>query len=116
MDKHELIEILRSAADGIAGRSQSKEAELKLDSFRRIVYNFCKAAVMDSLDEIPASPDFLYRANGANGANDLDKLLYKMTKFDKLVASKSFSSTDTERRAKELYKQLTNEDFPSKEE
>lgn len=113
MDKYELIEILRSAADGIAGRSQSKEAELKLDSFRRIVYNFCKAAVMDSIDEIPASPDFLYRANGAN---DLDKLLYKITKFDKFVASKSFSSTDTERRAKELYKQLTSEDFPSKEE
>ena len=110
MDKYELIEILRSAADGIAGRIQSKEAELKLDSFRRIVYNFCKAAVMDSLDEIPASPDFLYRTN------DLEKVLCKVTKFDKLVASKSFSSTEAERRAKELYKQLTNEDFPSKEE
>lgn len=113
MDKYELIEILRSAADGIAGRSQSKEAEMKLDSFRRIVYNFCKAAVMDSIDEAPPSHDFLYRASGAS---DLDKLLYKMTKFDKLIASKSFTSTDTEKRAKELYKQLTSEDFPLKEE
>lgn len=110
MDKYELIEILRSAADGIAGRSQSKEAEMKLDSFRRIIYNFCKAAVMDSIDEIPPSPDILYRTD------DLDKLLYKMNKFDRFIASKSFSSQGAEKRAQELYKQLTSEDFQLKEE
>ena len=110
MDKYELIEILRSAADGIAGRSQSKEAEMKLDSFRQIVYNFCKAAVIDSTDEALPPPDILYRNN------DLDKLLCKMTKFDRLTASRSFSSADLERRAKELYKQLTSENFPLKEE
>lgn len=110
MDKYELIEILRSAADGIAGRSQSKEAEMKLDSFRRIIYNFCKAAVMDSTNEAPQPPDILYRNN------DLEKVLCKMAKFDRLTASKSFSSADLERRAKELYEQLTSEDFPLKEE
>lgn len=110
MDKYELIEILRSAADGIAGRIQSKEAEMKLDSFRQIVYNFCKAAVMDSDELPPPSPDFLY------SADDLEKLLVKMTKFDKLIASRSFTAQGVEKRAKELYKQLTSEDFPLKEE
>ena len=50
MDKYELIEVLRAAANGIAGASESKEAELKLDCFRRIVYNLCKCVVAQEFD------------------------------------------------------------------
>lgn len=38
MDKYELIEVLRAAADGIEKRDSSKELKVKLDSYKKLCY------------------------------------------------------------------------------
>lgn len=110
MDKYELIEVLRAAADGIAGASKSKEAELKLDSFRRIVYNLCKCVVTQEFDmanfSSPASFD---------NSDPLKNLYICVSKFDQTVSGLSFTGKELLDKANKLYKQFTNEDPPKED-
>lgn len=110
MDKYELIEVLRAAADGIAGTTKSKEAELKLDCFRRIVYNLCKCLVAQEFDlanfSSPASFD---------KPDPLKNLYICVSKFDQTVSSLSFTGKELLDKANKLYKQLTNEDPPKED-
>ena len=104
MDKYELIEVLRAAADGIAGASKSKEAELNLDCFRRIVYNLCKCVVAQEFNlKDFSSPDLL------------KNLYICVSKFDQTVSSLSFTGKELLDKANKLYKQLTNEDPPKED-
>ena len=108
MDKYELIEVLRAAADGIAGVSKSKEAELKLDSFRRIVYNLCKCVVAQEFDLANfSSPAPLDKPD------PLKNLYICVSKFDQ--AALSFTGKELLDKANKLYKQLTNEDPPKED-
>lgn len=100
MDKYELIEVLRAAADGIAGVSKSKEAELNLDCFRRIVYNLCKCVVAQEFDM---------------DSDPLKNLYICVSKFDQTVSSLSFTGKELLDKANKLYKQLTNEDPPKED-
>ena len=113
MDKYELIEVLRAAADGIAGASKNKEAELKLDGFRRIVYNFCKFVVAQ--EELgPPVPSF--SASNPFGSSDpLNKFYSCVSRFDQTVSKSSFSGAELLNKANSLYKALTNEDPPKED-
>lgn len=108
MDKYELIEVLRAAADGIAGASKSKEAELKLDSFRRIVYNLCKCVVAQEFDLANfSSPAPLDKPD------PLKNLYICVSKFDQVALS--FTGKELLDKTNKLYKQLTNEDPPKED-
>ena len=108
MDKYELIEVLRAAADGIAGASKSKEAELKLDSFRRIVYNLCKCVVVQEFDLANfSSPTPLDKPD------PIKNLYICVSKFDQTALS--FTGKELLDKANKLYKQLTNEDPPKED-
>ena len=108
MDKYELIEALRAAADGIAGASKSKEAELKLDSFRRIVYNLCKCVVAQEFDLANFSSPVPF-----DNSDPLKNLYICVSKFDQ--AALSFTGKELLDKANKLYKQLTNEDPPKED-
>ena len=112
MDKYELIEILRAAADGIAGASKSKEAELKLEGFRRIVYNFCKFAVSQ---EKEFSAPALTLSNPFGNSTILDKFYSCVSNFDQAAAQSKFYGHELLFKVNDLYKQLTNEDPPKEE-
>ena len=108
MDKYELIEVLRAAADGIAGASKSKEAELKLDSFRRIVYNLCKCVVAQEFDLANFSSPTPF-----DKPDPLKNLYICVSKFDQTALS--FTGKELLDKANRLYKQLTNEDPPKED-
>lgn len=108
MDKYELIEVLRAAADGIAGASKSKEAELKLDSFRRIVYNLCKCVVAQEFDLANFSSPAPF-----DKPDPLKNLYIYVSKFDQTALS--FTGKELLDKANRLYKQLTNEDPPKED-
>lgn len=114
MDKYELIEVLRAAADGIAGASKSKEAELKLDGFRRIVYNFCKFIVAQ--EELGSPVPSLSSSNPFGDFYDpLNKFYSCVSRFDQTVIQSKFSGNELLSKVNELYKQLTNEDPPKED-
>lgn len=108
MDKYELIEVLRAAADGIAGASKSKEAELNLDCFRRIVYNLCKCVVAQEFDLANFSSPVPF-----DNSDPLKNLYICVSKFDQ--AALSFTGKELLDKANKLYKQLTNEDPPKED-
>ena len=108
MDKYELIEVLRAAADGIAGASKSKEAELKLDSFRRIVYNLCTCVASQAFDLANFSSPAPF-----DKPDPLKNLYICVSKFDQ--AALSFTGKELLDKANKLYKQLTNEDPPKED-
>lgn len=110
MDKYELIEVLRAAANGIAGASESKEAELKLDSFRRIVYNLCKCVVAQEFDMANFSSPAPF-----DNSDPLKNLYICVSKFDQTVSSLSFTGKELLDKTNKLYKQLTNEDPPKED-
>lgn len=110
MDKYELIEVLRAAADGIAGASKSKEAELNLDCFRRIVYNLCKYVVAQEFDMANFSSPAPF-----DNSDPLKNLYICVSKFDQTVSSLSFTGKELLDKANKLYKQLTNEDPPKED-
>ena len=110
MDKYELIEVLRAAADGISGVSKGKEIELNLDCFRRIVYNLCKCVVAQEFDLANfSSPAPLDKPD------PLKNLYICVSKFDQTVSSLSFTGKELLDKANKLYKQLTNEDPPKED-
>ena len=108
MDKYELIEVLRAAADGIAGASKSKEAELNLDCFRRIVYNLCKCVVGQEFDLANFSSPAPF-----DKPDPLKNLYICVSKFDQ--AALSFTGKELLDKANKFYKQLTNEDPPKED-
>ena len=108
MDKYELIEVLRAAADGIAGASKSKEAELNLDCFRRIVYNLCKCVVAQEFDLANFSSPAPF-----DKPDPLKNLYICVSKFDQ--AALSLTGKELLDKANKLYKQLTNEDPPKED-
>lgn len=110
MDKYELIEVLRAAADGIAGVSKSKEAELNLDCFRRIVYNLCKCVVAQEFDLANFSSPAPF-----DKPDPLKNLYICVSKFDQASSSLSFTGKELLDKANKLYKQLTNEDPPKED-
>lgn len=112
MDKYELIDILRAAADGIAGATKSKEAELKLEGFRRIVYNFCKFVVAQ--EEEFSAPALSFSSPFGN-STILDKFYSCVSNFDQAVTQSKFYGHELLGKVNELYKQLTNEDPPKEE-
>lgn len=111
MDKYELIDVLRAAADGIAGASKSKEAEFKLDCFRRIVYNLCKCVVAQEefCFSSPNTPSLLYEPDS------LKKIYSYVSRFDQTVSESTFTGKELLSKANNLYKQLTNEDPPKED-
>lgn len=114
MDKYELIEVLRAAADGIAGVSKSKEAELKLDGFRRIVYNFCKFVIAQEELASPV-PSFSSSSPFGDYSDPLNKFYSCVGRFDQTVSRSSFAGKELLDKVNELYKQLTNEDPPKED-
>ena len=110
MDKYELIEVLRAAADGIAGTSRSKVAELKLDCFRRIVYNLCKCVVAQEVDLANFSSPVPF-----DNSDPLRNIYMCVSKFDQTVSGLSFTGKELLDKANKLYKQLTNEDPPKED-
>lgn len=114
MDKYELIEVLRAAADGIAGVSKSKEAELRLDDFRRIVYNFCK--FVNAQEELGSPMPSLSSSNPFGGYSDpLNKFYSCVGRFDQTVSKSGFAGKELLNKVNELYKQLTSEDPPKED-
>lgn len=97
LDKYELINILRAAADGIEGRSNSKEIELKFDNFRHALYTLCKVVVMSCQDV----------HSGFYSSDAFGFVANKLQQFDN-----SYAKEDLEERAKDLYKKLTLEEAP----
>ena len=110
MDKYELIDVLRAAADGIAGVSKRKESELNLDCFRRIAYNLCKCVVAREFDLANFSSPALF-----DKLEPLKNLYICVSKFDQTVSSLSFTGKELLDKTNELYKQLTNEDPPKED-
>ena len=111
MDKYELIDVLRAAADGIAGASKSKEAELNLDCFRRIVYNLCKCVVVQE-EFCFSSSDVLSQFDKSD---PLKKIYSYVSRFDQMVSESTFTGKELLRKVNNLYKAITNED-PQKED
>ena len=113
MDKYELIEVLRAAADGIAGVSKRKESELNLDCFRRIVYNLCKCVVVREEFSF-SSPDALSQFDKSD---PLKKIYSYVSRFDQTVSvsESGFIGKELLGKVNNLYKQLTNEDPPKED-
>ena len=111
MDKYELIEVLRAAADGIAGASKSKEAELNLDCFRRIVYNLCKFVVAQEFGLL----NFSSSNDPFDNSDALRNLYMCVSKFDQATSDLSFTGKELLDKTNKLYKQLTNEDPPKED-
>lgn len=111
MDKYELIEVLRAAADGIAGASRSKEAELKLDDFRKLIYNLCKCVVVQE--------KFCFSSSGVlsqfDKSDPLKKIYSYVSRFDQMVSESTFTGKELLGKVNNLYKQLTNEDPPKED-
>lgn len=111
MDKYELIDVLRAAADGIAGTSRSKEAEFKLDDFRKLIYNLCKFVV--------AQEEFYFSSPNISSLlydpEPLKKIYSYVSKFDQTVSESTFTGKELLSKANNLYKQLTNEDPPKED-
>lgn len=55
MDKYDLINILHAAADGIAGIDANKELKLKNESYKVMIYNFCKVAIVNYFNRMAAA-------------------------------------------------------------
>lgn len=109
MDKYELVEALRAAADGIANATKSKEAELKLEDFRKLVYNFCKVAA------VQAEFGIFNSFNSPIISNEpLKNFVTCIKKFDE-IDSNCRTLNKTREEADKLYKQLTNEDPPKED-
>jgi len=114
LDKYELIEVLRAAADGIAGTSKSKEAELKLDGFKRIVYNFCKFVIAQ--EELGSPMPSLSSSNPFDDYSDpLNKFYSCVGRFDQTISRSPFGGKELLDKVNELYKQLTNENPPKED-
>lgn len=110
MDKYELIDILRAAADGIAGASRSKEAELKLDDFRKLIYNLCKCVVAQEFDLANFSSPVPF-----DNSDPLKKIYMCVSRFDQTVSDLSFTGKELLDKANKLYKALTNENPPKED-
>jgi hypothetical protein len=113
LDKYELIEVLRAAADGIAGVSKSKEAELKLDDFRRIVYNFCKFVIAQ--EELGSPVPSFSSSDPFGNPDPLNKFYSCVGRFNQTVSKSSFGGKELLNKVNQLYKQLTNEDPPKED-
>lgn len=107
MDKYGLIEVLRAAADGIAGASKSKEAELKLDDFRKLVYNFCKFAAVQAEPGVISSSVLFSNDPLKNYCSYIDK-------FDE-ISNNCRNLSRIREEANKLYKTLTNEEPPKED-
>lgn len=111
MDKYELIEVLRAAADGIAGTTKSKEAEFKLDDFRKLIYNLCKFVITQ--EELyfssPNTPPPFYEPD------PLKKIYSYVSKFDQTVSESTFTGKELLSKVNNLYKAITNEDPPKED-
>jgi hypothetical protein len=106
LDKYELVETLRAAADGIANATKSKEAELKLEDFRKLVYNFCKVAAVQA--------EFGIFNSSVISNEPLKNFVTCIKKFDE-IDSNCRTLNKTREEADKLYKQLTNEDPPKED-
>ena len=111
MDKYELIDVLRAAADGIAGASKSKEAEFKLDDFRKLIYNLCKFIIAQEefCFSSPNTPSLLYEPDS------LKKIYSYVSRFDQTVSESTFTGKELLSKANNLYKAITNEDPPKED-
>ena len=104
MDKYDLINILHAAADGIAGIDASKELKLKNESYKAMLYNFCKVAVVNYFNRIdaafnPTESDII--SSIGVGVNDFDDKPNQMA-YKKL--------------ADRVFTAMTNEKPPTKQE
>lgn len=111
MDKYELIEVLRAAADGIAGATKSKEAELKLDDFRKLIYNLCKFVITQE-ELYFSSPN---TSHPFYETDPLKKIYLYVSKFDQMVSDSTFTGKELLGKVSSLYKALTNEDPPKED-
>jgi len=108
MNKYELIEILRAAADGIAGVDRSQELKLKNKSYKEIIYNFCKISIIHYF-----SNPINIKSGQPSSEDILQYVSEKLFEFDKKETY--FTSCDVKKLADEMFRLMTNEEPPKEE-
>lgn len=99
MDKYELIEVLRAAADGIERRDSSKELKVKLDSYKKLCYILLRS--------VARKITFSQRIGTANRDRILEDLseISNIKELDPLL----------ERNIDETFRAITGGDEPPKD-
>lgn len=110
MDKHEIIEILRAAADGIEKRDSGAKTRLELDKYKRLFYNFLKInASLYCAKSARASMTFINESQQAE--NVIDFLIRSASNMPNVDGTEETINNI----AKEMFKKLTNGDEPPEE-